>query len=184
MNGWGLPTSLAVGGKTYPINADYRDILEVIACLQDPDEDPMIRQYVALSLFYEGFETMPQADYQQAMEELARFIDLGEDQADSPPRAKTIDWEQDRIIIASEINKVAGMEVRALPFLHWWTFMGYFSAIGEGQLSMVVAIREKLRKGKKLEPWEREYYRENRSQIDFRRKYTSAEDELVKSWGF
>ena len=39
MTGWGLPTSLTVGGREYWINADYRDILEVISYLQDEDED-------------------------------------------------------------------------------------------------------------------------------------------------
>lgn len=181
MTGWGLPTALAVGGREYRINADYRDILEVIAYLQD--EATLTGRYVALSLFYEGFETMPRADYPQAMEELARFIGLGEDPDERMPQPKTIDWEQDRVIIISEINRVAGMEVRALPFLHWWTFMGWFGAIGEGQLSTLVAIREKLRKGKKLESWEREYYQQNHSRVDFKRRYTADEEQTLSAWG-
>ena len=72
MTGWSLPTALTVGGREYRINADYRDILEVISCLQD--EDTLAGQYVALALFYEGFEDMPREDHPQAMEELARFI--------------------------------------------------------------------------------------------------------------
>lgn len=181
MTGWSLPTALTVGGREYQINADYRDILEVISYLQD--EDALTGRYVALSLFYEGFDTMPRADYPQAMEELARFIDLGEDQSEGPAPPKTIDWEQDRMVIVSEINKAAGLEVRSLSFLHWWTFMGYFGAIGEGQLSMLVAIREKLRKGKKLESWEREYYQQNRSRVDFKRKYTANEKQTLNAWG-
>lgn len=182
MTGWGLPVSAVVGGREYRINTDYRDVLEVISCLQDA-EDPMTARYVALSLFYEGFEEMPGGDYGQAMEELARFVDLGEDPEEGVPQAKTIDWEQDRTIIAAEINKAAGTEVRALPYLHWWTFMGYFGTIGEGQLSAIVAIREKLRKGKKLEPWERDFYRQNRSRIDFKRKYTEKDSETLSAWG-
>lgn len=181
MTGWSLPTALTVGGREYRINADYRDILEVISCLQD--EDTLAGQYVALALFYEGFEDMPREDHPQAMEELARFIDLGEDPEEGPPQPKTIDWEQDRAILAAEINKAAGVEVRSLPFLHWWTFMGYFGTIGEGQLSMIVALREKLRKGKKLEPWEREYYRQNRSRVDFKRRYTADEEQTLNAWG-
>lgn len=183
MTGWGLPASAVIGGREYPINADYRDILEVIACLQTADDDPLTGWYVALSLFYEGLEDMPRGDYAQAIAEMVRFIDLGEEPEDQTPRAKTIDWEQDRTVIAAEVNKVAGVEVRALPFLHWWTFMGYFGAIGEGQLSMIVSIREKLRKGKKLESWERDYYQQNRSRIDFKRKYTQRDKEQFSAWG-
>lgn len=181
MTGWGLPTALTVGGRAYQINADYRDVLEVISYLQDTDA--LTGRYVALSLFYEEFEDMPRSDYGEAMEELARFIDLGEDQEEGTPQPKIIDWEQDRTIIAAEINKVAGIEVRSLPFLHWWTFMGYFGAIGEGQLSTLVAIREKLHKGKKLEPWERDYYQQNRSRVDFKRKYTEGEKQALNAWG-
>lgn len=181
MTGWELPTALTVGGREYRINADYRDILEVIAYLQN--EDALTGRYVALALFYEDFDTMPREDHPQAMEELARFIDLGEEPEEGPSPPKTIDWEQDRTVIVSEINKVAGLEVRSLPFLHWWTFMGWFGAIGEGQLSTVVAIREKLRKGKKLEPWEREYYQQNRGRVDFKRKYTAGEEQTLSAWG-
>lgn len=181
MTGWGLPTALAIGGKVYPVNADYRDILEIISCLQDADT--LTGRYVALSLFYEGFEDMPREDYPQAMEELVRFIDLGEEPEQGPTPPKTIDWEQDRTVIVSEINKAAGLEVRSLPFLHWWTFVGYFQTIGEGQLSMIVSIREKLRRGKKLEPWEREYYQKNRSRVDFKQRYTAAEQQALDAWG-
>lgn len=180
MNGWSLPKAVTVEGRTYPIHADYRDILEIITYLQSGD--PLTGRYVALSLFYEGFEDMPRSHYGQAMEELARFIALGEE-PETDPRPKTIDWEQDRTVIAAEINRVAGMEVRALPFLHWWTFMGYFGAIGEGQLSMIVSIREKLRKGKKLERWEQEFYRENRDRIEFKQKYTEEEKRTLNAWG-
>ena len=170
-----------MGGREYRINTDYRDVLEVIAYLQN--EDALTGRYVALALFYEDFDAMPREDHPQAMEELARFIDLGEEPEEGPAPPKTIDWEQDRTVIVSEINKVAGLEVRSLPFLHWWTFMGWFGAIGEGQLSTVVAIREKLRKGKKLEPWEREYYQQNRGRVDFKRKYTADEEQTLSAWG-
>lgn len=179
MNGWSLPTALTVGGREYPINADYRDILEILSHLQG---DSLTGRYVALALFYEDFETMPRAHYPQAMAELARFLNQGEEPEEAA-RPRTIDWEQDRTLIAAEINKAAGLEVRALPFLHWWTFLGYFNTIGEGQLSAIVSIREKLRRGRKLESWEQEFYRENRERIEFKRKYTAEEEQALSAWG-
>ncbi|MCI9026686.1 MAG: hypothetical protein HFF47_01405 [Lawsonibacter sp.] len=183
MTGWGLPETVCVGGLEYQINADYRDILEVIEYLQAPGMDDVTRRYVAMSLFYEGFDAISRSDYGEAMEEMLRFINLGEDPEDGMPQPKTIDWEQDRTIIASEVNKVAGLDVRGLKFLHWWTFMGFFGAIGEGQLSMLVSIREKRRKGKKLEDWERDYYRRNVHRVEFRKKYTEAEEAIADAWG-
>ncbi len=86
-------------------------------------------------------------------------------------------------MIVADVNKVAGVEVRAVEFLHWWTFMAYFHAIGEGQLSTLVSIRDKLRRGKKLEKWEQEYYRKNKDKVDLKKHYSAeelAEQERLK----
>ena len=83
-------------------------------------------------------------------------------------------------MISADIIKVAGHDVRSDSFCHWWTFVSYFMRIGEGQLSTVVSIRDKLRKHKKLEKWEKEFYNQNRSKVDLKRHYTEEEDELLK----
>ena len=172
MTGWDLPEVAVVGGKKYEINADYRDILDIIARLDDQEEDEQTRVYVALALFYEDFGEMPERDYQEALRWMFGFISCGES---AGPKHKTIDWNQDRGMIVADINKVAGCEVRALPFCHWWTFLAWFNGIGDGQLSTVVSIREKRRKGKKLSDWEREFYQENKDKVDFKRKYSAEE---------
>ncbi len=104
-----------------------------------------------------------------------------EDTGPSGPRL--IDWEQDQGMIVADVNKVAGCEIRALPFVHWWTFLAWFGAIGEGQLSTVVSIRDKRRQGKKLEGWEKEYYQQHKAEVDLRPHYTAeelAEQERLK----
>ena len=175
MTGWELPEALEVNGREYAVNADYRDILNIISRLNDAEEDEETRAYVALALFYEDFERMPESDYPEAVKTLFWFINGGEEEVGSRPHPKTIDWEQDRSLIIADINKTAGCEVRALPFCHWWTFLAWFNGIGEGQLSTVVSIREKKRKGKKLSDWEREFYQENREKVDFKQKYSAEE---------
>ena len=179
MTGWELPTSVELGGAYYAVNTDFRDILEIINYLQNPEDTPQLRIMVALALFYDNWECVPKEHWQEAMQQLMWFISGGEEEQDDRPSPKLIDWEQDKGLIVSDINCVAGCEIRALPHLHWWTFLSWFGGIGEGRLSTVVAIRNKLRKGKKLEKWESEYYRENRSVVDFHRKYTSEEDALL-----
>lgn len=78
-------------------------------------------------------------------------------------------------MILAGVNQAAGQEIRALPFCHWWTFLSYFHAIGEGPLATVVSIRKKLSQGKKLEPWEKDYYRENPTLVDLKKTYTRQE---------
>ena len=86
-----------------------------------------------------------------------------------------LDWEQDAPLIAADINKAAGCEVRALPYLHWWTFMAWFNSIGDGQLATLLRVRSKLRHGQKLQPWEQDYYRKNKAMVDLRPRLNPAE---------
>ncbi len=179
MSQWRLPEAAEIGGVVYPIHADFRDILEIFRHLDNPDEPEYIRWRVALALFYEG--EIPEKDRQEAMEYLVQFISCGEQEGKPAPRL--LDWEQDAQIIVADVNKVAATEIRALPFLHWWTFMAYFNAVGEGQLSTLVSLRDKLRRGKKLEKWEREYYQKNKARVDLKKRYSAeelAEQERLK----
>lgn len=169
---WELPTSARIGGKTYQLHADYRDIMEIFSYLQDPELPEYLRWQVALALFYE--EEIPAEDQQQAMAYLAEFINCGKEE-ESAPGPKLLDWEQDGLTIVADVNKVAGKEIRALPFVHWWTFMAWFHAIGEGQLSTILSIRSKLLKGKKLEKWEQDFYRENKERIQLKKRYSQDE---------
>lgn len=172
MNGWSLPIQAVFGGKTYQLHADYRDILEVFSYLNDPDLPEYLRWRIALALFYD--DPIP-AEYQQAaMDYLARFISGGEPET-AAPGPRLIDWEQDSALIVADVNKAAGQEIRALPFLHWWTFLSWFHAIGQGQLSAVVSIRDKLARGKKLEDWEKAFYRENKHKVELKKRYSQQE---------
>lgn len=179
MDLWGLPTSAVIGGVKYPINADFRDVLDIFRYMDNLNQPEYVRWRIALALFYDG--EIPEEDRQEAMEYLAEFIACGEQNTKAGP--KLLDWEQDAQIIVADVNKVAGAEIRSLPFLHWWTFMAYFNAIGEGQLSTLVSVRDKLARGKKLEKWEQEYFRNNRDRVNMKQSYTAAEEDLLKKWG-
>ena len=82
---------------------------------------------------------------------------------------------QDAQTIVADVNKAAGMEIRAGEFLHWWTFLSWFYGIGDGQLSALVSVRDKLRRGQKLEGWERDFYRQNKQQVDLKKRYSREE---------
>lgn len=177
MNLWKLPRKHTIGGTPYDLNTDYRDILEIIEHLNNEAEPEFIRWRIAVALFYE--QDVPENHMQEAMEYLAEFISAGT--ADKKPGPKLLDWAQDAQMIVSGINKVAGKEIRAVEYLHWWTFISLFQEVGEGQLSTIVSIRHKRATGKKLEKWEQEYYNENRDKVDFQ-KPIDPEEEAVKAY--
>ena len=176
MNAWSLPTTAKIGGRSYKIHADYRDVLYIIQKLNDASIPEHLRWRIAVALFYE--EEPPREDHAEAMEYLSSFITCGE-QEEKRPGPVLIDWGQDAMAIVADVNKVAGKEVRGLTFLHWWTFVAYFHAIGEGQLSTVVSIRDKLARGKKLEDWEKEYYKKNKTKVDLKKRVSSEEQESI-----
>lgn len=167
---WELPVSAEIGGKIYGLHCDFREVLEIFSYFSDPDMPDYMKWQVALALFYD--EPVPWEHQQEAMTFLGEFISGGTVETPGP---RLLDWEQDGDLIVADINKAAGQEIRALPFLHWWTFLSWFHAIGEGQLSTVISIRSKLSRGKKLDGWEKDFYREHKSRVELKNRYSRQE---------
>lgn len=166
-----LPETVCIGGCEYTLHTDFRVILQILQCLQEQELPEILRWRVALGLFYGS--PVPPAHRAEAMAYLAEFLRCG--QPEGKPGAKLIDWQQDAQCIIAGVNAAAGCEVRALEKVHWWTFLSWFHAMPPGQLSTVVSIRDKLRRGKQLEAWEKEFYRENKQSVDLRRPETAEE---------
>ena len=173
-----LPCKVMVGGAVYAIRTDYRDILELLRWLggtADPQLDQSGRWYVAMRLFYPTFAEMPQTCWPQATDFLARFLAAGR-REQARPGPPLMDWQQDAPLIAAGISRAAGQDVRTLPYLHWWSFLAWFDAIGEGSFATVVAIRDKLRRGKRLENWELDFYRTHRAAVELRSPASPAQE--------
>ncbi len=168
---WSLPTSLTVGGTQVAIRADFRQVLAVLQCLEDETLPLFARWRKALRLFY--CAPIAEADRAQAMEELCGFISCYQK---GKPGPRLMSWSHDAHLIAAQINQVAGREVRQEQFLHWWTFLGYFHAIGPGPFSQVVAIREKLRTGKALDDEEQQFYSKNPAMIRLPDSYSVQQE--------
>ena len=177
MTGYELPTSLNVGGVDCSIRTDFRAIIDILMVWNDPElDDDRCRALVMLQILYVDFDKIDQSYWNEAVEKACEFIDCGQ-KPDSKKRPRLMDWEQDASLIIPAVNKVAHTEVRALPYLHWWTFMAYFMEIGDSLFANVVSYRSNRAKNKKIEPWEREFYRENRSIIDLAKKDERSEEE-------
>lgn len=177
---WQLPASLEIGGASYAIRTDFRVILDIFMAFNDPDLPDYAKPQVMIEILYEDWKNIPPEHMEEAVKEAYRFIDCG-NEPDNKKRPKMVDWEQDSDIIVPAVNKVAGIgDIRSLPYLHWWTFMGYFMEIGEGVFSSVLNIRYKQAHGKKLEKWEKDFYRENRRIIDFKRRLSEEEQEALE----
>lgn len=177
-----LPTSLVVCGSEYQIRSDYRAVLDICTALSDSELNDEDKAFVVLGIFYPDFEKMPQDHYQQAIEKCFWFINCG-DETQNRRTPKLMDWEQDFRYIVAPINRVVGQEVRAVGYLHWWTFISAYYEIGDCLFAQIVRVRDKKAKGTPLDKEEQKFYRENQQMVDFKAKYTNAENELLKLWG-
>ena len=179
---YALPTTVNVCDTEYEIRSDYRAVLDICAALSDAELDDQDKALVALDIFYPTFAEMPQEHYQEAVKQCFAFINCGEEEG-GQRSPKLVDWEQDFAYIVAPINRVAGCEVRAVPYMHWWTFVScYYEIGGDCLFAQIVQIRDKLQRGKTLDKTEREWYRKNRHLVDFKQTYTAAEEDLIKIW--
>lgn len=181
MSVYDLPTSTLVNETEYEIRSDYRAVLDVMMALGDAELSDRERGAIAMEIFYPQFGEMPPSDYEEAVKYLMWFVNGGEMYTGKPSR-KLADWEQDFHLIVNPVNRVLGYEVRAVDYLHWWTFLAAYCEIGDCMFAQVVAIRGKKARHKKLEKWERDFYKEHRDLIDLKHQATDAEQEIIDRW--
>ena len=186
-----LPTTLNIGGIDYKIrgDGDYRIVLDTFSVLEDTNLNKTERITLALCIFYDFVEDISDlnefSDIEEAAEKMFKFFDAGKPEGRVHNNLKLLDWDDDCTMVCAAINKVANVEVRELPYLHWWTFVTYYMSIGESTLSTVVSIREKMSKGKKLEKWERDYRQENPEYFSWKSKTADDIDferQLLAQW--
>lgn len=183
MNAYELLESLAVGGIEYAIRTDFRAVLDVLKYFSDPEYEEDEKALIMLRIMFIDWPDVPPEQYEEVLKAAAEFIDMGikNDDTHSP---RLMDWEQDAPIILPAVNRSFGSDVRALPHLHWWTFLGAYMEIGESLFSTVLHIRQKKAQGKKLEKHEKEFLQQNRSIVELRKRESAEQreekDELMR----
>ena len=163
-----IPKSINIEGKQYKIRneGDYRVVLDCFVALNDPELTEEERVFASLIIFYEDINTIEDIynfpNLESAVTEMFKFFNCG--QVESPgakSNYRLIDWQLDSQLVCSAINNVAGKEIRLESYIHWWTFMGYYMAVGDSPLATVVGIRSKIARGKKLEKYELNFKKDN-----------------------
>lgn len=187
---YGLPKSVNINGKEHEIRTDFRVILEIIEAINDPELEKEERLEVAVKLFYVNWEALCEEDIEDAVNECFHFIDTGRDK-NRHKSPRLMDWENDFEYIIAPVNRVLGLEARAVPYdietnsggLHWWTFVAAYMEIGgDCLMSQIVQIRDKQARGKALDKNEKQWLRRNRHLVEFKQKYTQAEEAAFAKW--
>lgn len=158
-----LSTSIELDGRLLFLNTDWRDILQCVDIMHDETIDRKVKVISLLQIFVDNYEDI--ADGQHAINALYEFVNCGVKPPDTKGLPKEMDWDIDFDAIISDMNKASGKEIRAQPYMHWFTFMSWYHAIGEGNLTYRVGIRKKIHKHEKLTPDEADWVRRNPDKI-------------------
>lgn len=180
---YSLPYSVNIDGEKINIRnkCDFRVVLDVIEALNDEDLTEQEKIQCALYIFY-GEELTKISNYEEAVKQMLIVVNGGEEEAEQTEKPRLMDWKHDFQQIAPPVSRVLGYDVRTPDrFTHWYTWLGGYMEIGECTFQNVVSIRSKRMKGKKLEKWEEEFYRENRKMIDLPQKLTKEEQDFLDS---
>ena len=175
-----------IQGRSFDIRdkGDYRVVLDCFSALNDTELSDQERMIASLIIFYEDLndvDDINNIDVTQAVKEMYRFFNCGEEESIGAKfNYRLIDWDKDSQMVCAAINKVAGTEIRSAPYIHWWTFMGYYTAVGDSLLSQVVGIRHKIIKKKKLEKYEQKFRKDNPQYFIWNHK--SVEDQEAEEW--
>ena len=177
-----LPKSLEVAGEEWEIRSDFRAIIDICIASSDVDLSDTERALTALTIFYPDFEKMPQEAWQEALERCFEFIAAGQED-DGKPSPKIMDWEQDMKYIVPALNNAMKQEIRSLPYMHWWTFVGAFMELGDCTFAQICRIRIKRMRHEKLDKAEQRWYRENKAIVDIKTRYSEREQEMLAAFG-
>lgn len=186
---YSLPISITINDTDYEIRnkGDYRMVLDCFSALDDAEITKQERILACLVIFYETFDDIQDAindtNFDELVKQMFLFFNGGTEEVNGQKtNFKLVDWEKDETILVSAINHVAGKEVRAESYIHWWTFLAYYMGIGDCTFSHIINIRYKSAKGEKLEKHERKFKMENPQyfNIDTRLVDQKEEDLLIK----
>lgn len=178
---------IKIGEQSYPIRAegDYRMVLDCFSILNDVELTKEERIIGSLLIFYEIDidNLLNDNNIQQLAIKMFEFFNCAQVDTTTRVYPKLMDWDADSQLICAAVNKVAGVEVRSVEYMHWWTFMGYYVSIGESLYATILQIRDKMLKGKTLERHEKEFRAQNPQYFVWNSKTPDqAEmDDLLKS---
>lgn len=183
MNTRTLPTSVEIAGKQCEFNSDFRDVIDVLIAMDDPNLTKPEKLIVSLNLFYKTDDCLNDSD--TAITEMFSFVTMSDENFKNAtthrPESvhKLYDWDKDFNIIVAPINRILGYDVRGKDYVHWWTFLSAFMEIGESTFSTYVAIRDKLNHGRKLEKYEEKILKEHREDIILKAKVDNTTQSLL-----
>jgi hypothetical protein len=171
-----LPKTLEVDGVNYPIRTDYRNALLCYDALINYKLSDFEKSMICLRIIFKE-KIPPNTD--EAIKKVSWFLDYGDSPKPEQSPIKIMDWKQDESMIFSAVNKAAGVVVHLQPYIHWWSFLGFFQEIPPDSLyAQILRIRKLIAEGgKDLTIEDKKFIRTHRALIDINTPDVDDEEE-------
>ena len=130
-----LPESIEVCGESVPIVTDFREYIKLIDMLSDSELSVSDKQFCILQYF----KSTP-GDFDEALGELVDFVtmsklrsdpksDQGDSENDDSDQKALYSFSYDYPYIFSAFMHDYGINIRTIPYMHWWEFRMLFDGL-------------------------------------------------------
>lgn len=134
------PTAILIAGKEVPIVTDFREYVKLIDMLKAEELDPFEKMGFLSQYFME-----PPEDMDAALDALTEFVtmkdfyDQGTESSDDnheeggseEPQKEVYSFAIDYPFILSGFLQDYRINIRTVPYMHWWEFRMLFSGLSE-----------------------------------------------------
>lgn len=128
------PTTINVGEREIPIITDFREYVKLMDMLRDDTLNSSEKFFLLKQYFL--FEP---DDYSMALDALTDFVVMkseGEENNYSnddtePAKKEVYSFEYDYPFIFSAFLSEYGINIRTIPYMHWWEFKNLFDGLPE-----------------------------------------------------
>lgn len=172
---WKLPEALRVGQKNWPIRSAFEHGLNCMRVLESEELDSAEKADCVVRILFPDWQDI-YADglAEESIKEAFEFLNAGLEPKQNGTRDDTseenkpiIFWEKDWSLMVAAINEHRDRDIRTEENLHWWTFYGYILGIDKESLyAQILSLRDKMRRGEKLNKMEVKYIEENPQYFD------------------
>jgi hypothetical protein len=154
------PISVSVGGRQYPIDADFRNCIRFEQLMFDSDVPDNLRGAIALHLFYP--EIPP--DTAGAFRAILWLYSCGEQPKEEINKSggngkRIYDYEYDSGYIYAAFLADYGIDLESIEYLHWWKFRALFASLRQGNM-IVKIMGYRAADTRKMKGEEKKHYRE------------------------
>lgn len=180
-----LPRSLIIDGTDYPLETDFRAVLNYNRIIREGREDGG-ELLEALRLM---FGCIPE-NVVEAVLQLNWFVQGGEQEKRHRPSNKLLginsdtpmDYDTDSRMIWAAFRRVYGIDLRAVEYIHWWDFLEMLSELPEDiRLNRIIEIRTKDTANRHLSREERTLYKALQRYYKIREPMTEKQEKLMEA---